>query len=305
MKKFLFLLLVFSLTGWLGCASFSNKTDAGNASALKESSMARKISGDLNAADIPHPKFANPDARSSDNFVKIKAGTFKMGTPSSETNRDNDETLHTVTITRDFEMQATVVTQAQYFLAMEYNPSGVKHRSYCPSDYVEINGTSLCPNHPVVQVSWNDAQDFINKLNATDADFSYRLPTEAETEYAIRAGTQSAYWFGDSADRLGDYAWFNGNSGNHTHAVGTKPANPWGLYDASGNVWQWVSDRYSDKLPSSHQTDPVGAASDSDRMIRGGGWYDGAQYLRSGFRNSRDPGFRYDFVGFRLVRTAK
>ena len=178
MNRFLFLLLGVSLTLWFGCTSFSNKTDAGNTSALKDSPMARKISGDLNAADRPHPKFANPDVRNSNNFVKIKAGKFKMGTPSSESNREDDETLHAVTITRDFEMQSTVVTQAQYFLVMGNNQSDFKNRSYCSSDYVEINGTSLCPNHPVENVSWNDAQDFINKLNATDADFSYRLPTE-------------------------------------------------------------------------------------------------------------------------------
>ena len=257
------------------------------------------------ATDISYPSFANPEVRSNDNFVKIKAGSFQMGSPSCETDRDSDETLHAVTITRDFEMQSTVVTQAQYFLAMGYNPSDFKNRGYCSSDYVEINGTSLCPNHPVEQVSWNDAQDFINKLNATDVDFSYRLPTEAEAEYSIRAGTQSAYWFGDGADRLGDYAWFDGNSGNQTHAVGTKPANPWGLYDASGNVWQWVSDWYSDKLSSSNQTDPVGSASGSFRVLRGGSWLSFARYLRSGYRFYGVPGVRYDSVGFRLVRTAK
>ena len=258
------------------------------------------------ATDISYPSFANPEVRSNDNFVKIKAGSFQMGTPSSESDRDSHETLHAVTITRDFEMQSTVVTQAQYFLAMGYNPSGFKNRSYCSSDYVEINGTSLCPNHPVEQVSWNDAQDFINKLNATDVDFSYRLPTEAELEYSIRAGTQSAYWFGDSADKLGDYAWFDGNSGDQTHAVGTKPANPWGLYDAVGNVWQWASDWYSDKLSSSHQTDPVvGAASGYYRVIRGGGWNGKAQDFRSGSRAYGSPGGRRNNVGLRLVRTAK
>ena len=228
-----------------------------------------------------------------------------MGSPSCETDRDSDETLHAVTITRDFEMQSTVVTQAQYFLAMGYNPSGFKNRSYFSSDCLEINGTSLCPNHPVENVSWNDAQDFINKLNATDTDYSYRLPTEAELEYAIRAGTQSAYWFGDDADSLGDYAWFDGNSGAQTHEVGTKPANSWGLYDASGNVSQWVSDWYSDKLSSSNQTDPVGSASGSYRVVRGGGWGYGARLLRSGYRGNGVPGYRYDNVGFRLVRTAK
>lgn len=240
----------------------------------------------------------------SADFVKISAGSFKMGTPSSEDKRDYDEDLHEVTISHDFEVQSTVVTQAQYFLAMGYNPSYFKSSSYCSSDFVEINGTSMCPNNPVEQVSWQDAQDFIAKLNATDADYLYRLPTEAELEYAIRAGSQTAYWYGNDADRLGDYAWFDGNSGSKTHAVGSKPANPWGLYDAHGNVWQWASDWYG-KYSTSRQVDPTGAASGSGRVFRGGGWYSYARYLRSGIRFYFDPGGRYYNVGFRLVRAHK
>lgn len=240
----------------------------------------------------------------SADFVKIRSGSFQMGSSTSEKGRYDDEDLHDVTISRDFEIQSTVVTQAQYFLAMGYNPSNFKSRSYCSNDYVEINGTALCPNNPVESVSWNDTQDFINKLNSTDAEYSYRLPTEAEWEYSARAGSQTAYWYGSDADRLGDYAWFYGNSGNMTHAVGSKPANTWGLYDAHGNVWQWVSDWYG-KYSTSRQTDPVGASSGSHRVVRGGGWGSGARDLRSGDRSDDGPGDRYGSVGFRLVRTHK
>ncbi len=240
----------------------------------------------------------------SADFVKIRSGSFQMGSPSSESGRYDDESIHDVTISRDFEIQSTVVTQAQYFLVMGYNPSNFKSRNSCSSDYVEINGTPLCPNNPVETVSWNDAQDFINKLNSTDADYSYRLPTEGEWEYSARAGSQAAYWYGNDADRLGDYAWFYGNSGNMTHAVGSKPANTWGLYDAHGNVWQWVSDWYG-KYSTARQTDPVGAASGSLRVMRGGSWVSLAQVLRSGYRNGDSPGNRFNNVGFRLVRTAK
>ncbi len=240
----------------------------------------------------------------SADFVKVKAGSFQMGSPSSESGRYSDEDLHEVTISRDFEIQSTVVTQAQYFLAMGYNPSSFKSKNYCPGDYVEINGTSLCPNNPVEQVSWNDAQEFIAKLNSTDAAYLYRLPTEAEWEYSARAGSQAAYWFGNDPNRLGDYAWFYGNSGDQTHAVGSKGANSWGLYDASGNVWQWTSDWYG-KYSTSRQTDPRGASSGSGRVLRGGSWNDNAQDLRSGARGSLDAGYRNYVVGFRLLRTSR
>ena len=256
------------------------------------------------ATDIPHPIFANPEVRSNDNFVKIKAGSFQMGSPSTEKGRHADEKLHAVTITRDFEMQMTLVTQAQYFLTMGHNPSFFSSRSYCANDFVEINGASLCSNNPAEQVSWSDTQDFINKLNAIDVNYSYRLPTEAELEYSIRAGTRSAFWFGNNAENIGDYVWLYDNSGEQTHAVGTKPANPWGLYDATGNVGQWAFDWYGD-YPSSHQRDPVGARSGTFRVVRGGGWNNGAPFFRSSYRNLDDFDGRSIIVGFRLARTAK
>ncbi|MCE3009685.1 MAG: formylglycine-generating enzyme family protein [Proteobacteria bacterium] len=240
----------------------------------------------------------------SADFVTIKAGSFKMGSPASEENRYEDENLHDVMISRDFSIQTTVVTQAQYFLAMGYNPSIVKRKSFCPGDYVEINAASLCPNNPVESVSWNDAQDFIAKLNATDADYSYRLPTEAEWEFSARGGTQTAFWYGNNTNRLADYAWFIGNAGGITHAVGSKPANQYGLYDAQGNVWQWVQDWYG-IYSTNRQQDPVGEATGSSRVVRGGSGANNAQDVRAAIRKYVDPGKRYNNVGFRLVRTAK
>lgn len=254
------------------------------------------------SVDHHHPKFANPDVRSNDNFVTIRAGSFQMGSPVSEANRDSDESLHEVTITKDFSIQTTVVTQAQYFLAIGCNPSHFQKRSYCGNDYVEINGASLCPNNPVEQVSWEDAQDFIAKLNLADSDYSYRLPTEAEWEFSARGGTQTAYWYGNDANRLGDYVWFNGSQ---THAVGSKPANQYGLYDAQGNVGQWVQDLYVKDLGSSHQTDPVGATTGSLRVVRRSFWYDPAYNVRAASRHYGVPWERFYAYGFRLVRTAK
>ena len=217
-------------------------------------------------------------------FVSIRAGTFTMGSPSTESGRWNNETQHQVTLTRDFEMMTTEVTQKQWVEVMGNNPS------YFKGD-----------DRPVESVSWNDVQDFITKLNQKNDGYTYRLPTEAEWEYSARAGSTTAYSYGDGEGSLGEYAWFYGNSGSETHAVATKKPNSWGLYDMHGNVWEWTSDWYG-SLSTSSVTDPTGASSGSYRVIRGGGWSSYAQYLRSAYRNYWEPGNRINNVGFRLVR---
>ncbi len=237
-------------------------------------------------------------------FAFIRAGTFQMGSPSSEKDRYDDEVVHSVTLTKDFEIQQTEVTQAQWFLVMGYNPSYFKKKENCSEDYLEIKSTGLCPNHPVETVSWNDAQDFIKKLNEGNDGYNYRLPTEAEWEFASRGGTQTAYSFGDDTGYLRDYGWYYENSGSQTRAVGNKKANQYNLYDMHGNVWEWTQDWYAN-YSSGSQRDPVGAASGSARVFRGGCWSDVGQSLRSAFRYSWGPGFRNFNVGFRLVRTAK
>ena len=207
-------------------------------------------------------------------FVKIPSGSFMMG---SENGESNEKPVHKVTISTDFYMGKYEVTQSQWQSVMGNNPSNF-----------------IGDNLPVGNVSWDDAQEFIKKLNAK-GEGTYRLPTEAEWEYAARSGTT-----GDYAGNLDAMAWYNKNSGNETHEVGTKQANAWGLYDMHGNVWEWVQDYES--YQSGSVTDPTGASSGSGRVLRGGGWNGGAVHVRSVNRDAYSPSTRLIFLGFRLVR---
>jgi hypothetical protein len=173
-------------------------------------------------------------------FAKVPAGTFLMGSPSSESGRQSDEKQHQVTISRSYYIQTTEVTQLQWFNIMGSNPSNFKDRSNCTNHMVAGDGTSLCPTNPVESVRWNEVQEFINKLNkkenfecgnqATEAGFiramktsgCFRLPTEAEWEYAARAGSQTAYSFGDNQSLLREYAWYADNSGIRYSSVGFR-----------------------------------------------------------------------------------
>ena len=235
-------------------------------------------------------------------FQPITAGSFMMGSPKNESGRWDDEKQHYVTITHNFWMQKTDVTQYQWFQAMGDNPSYFSKPEYCPNDYKFQNGVGMCPNNPVEQVSWYDVQNFIGKMNTRNDGHFYRLPTEAEWEYAARAGTSSTYSFGNDSGYLYQYGWFDGNSGNQTHPVATKEKNGFGLYDMQGNVWQWVSDWYAAYGDGPAQ-DPAGGYNGSRRVVRGGGWNYSAQVLRSATRDSFVPSYRYHFVGFRLART--
>ncbi len=216
-------------------------------------------------------------------FVYIEPGSFMMGSPSSESGRDKDETLHRVTLTRGYWMQTTEVTQAQWKAVMGSNPSNFK-------------GDSL----PVEKVSWDDIQDFIRKLNQRMDKITYSLPTEAQWEYAARAGSSSRFCFGDSDSQLGSYAWYDGNSGSKTHPVGQKSPNAWGLYDMHGNVWEWSQDWYGD-YPSGSVSDPTGPSSGTLRVLRGGSWFNFARICRSAGRMRLTPDYRYLIIGFRLV----
>ena len=185
----------------------------------------------------------------------------------------------------------TEVTQEQYQKVMGTNPS-------------EFKG----PQNPVETVSWADAVEFCRKLSAMPAEKTaghvYRLPTEAEWEYACRSGTTTAYGFGDDASRLGDYGWFGGNSDSSTHPVGEKKPNAWGLYDMHGNVWEWCQDWYGE-YPSGSATDPTGATSGSIRVSRGGMLGHIARYCRSAYRNWFTPESRDRYVlGFRVLRSS-
>ncbi|MHC6203411.1 SUMF1/EgtB/PvdO family nonheme iron enzyme [Breznakiellaceae bacterium SP9] len=242
-------------------------------------------------------------------MVRIQAGTFTMGSPSSEPSRDSDEVQHSVTISKAFFMGKYEVTQREWVAVMGTNPSNFK-------------GDNL----PVEQVSWFDVIDYCNKRSVKEGlapaytrngdtvtwnrnANGYRLPTEAEWEYACRAGTTTPFSTGSNvttsqANYDGNYP-YNGNSkGTYrekTTPVGSFAPNSWGLYDMHGNVLEWCWDWYG-AYSSGSQTDPMGAASESGRVWRGGGWDDSAQNLRSAFRVYYSPTFRGYYLGFRVVR---
>ena len=213
----------------------------------------------------------------------LPAGTFTMG----QAGGDKDETPHEVTLTKPFYMGVYEVTNAQWKRVMGSEPSNWKD-----------------DDRPVEQVSWDDANEFCRRLSALPeekrAGRVYRLPTEAEWEYACRAGTTTKWSFGDDESGLGDYAWFKGNSGSQTHAVGKKKPNAWGLFDMHGNVWEWCSDWYGDYAKAA-VTDPQGPSGGSIRVFRGGSWCNSAGHCRSAFRNGNDPSFRLGDLGFRLA----
>lgn len=191
-------------------------------------------------------------------FVLIPAGTFMMGSPTDERRRRDDETLHQVTISKPFYMQTTPVTRKQWKNVMGGN---IQPSPYFGDDEL-----------PVTSKSWNEIQDFIKKLNLKEGTDEYRLPTEAEWEYACRAGSTTAYYFGDDHNLLRKYAWYLGNCCN-IHPVGLKKPNAWGLHDMLGNVFEWCQDWYGD-YPSGSVTDPVGPSEGTHHVYRGGfyGW---------------------------------
>ncbi|MCP4887714.1 MAG: formylglycine-generating enzyme family protein [Planctomycetaceae bacterium] len=221
----------------------------------------------------------------------IPAGEFLMGSPESELGHRGDELQHRVRITQPFYMQTTTVTQPQWMAVMGTGPwvgdDDVKHGSDFPATYV----------------SHEDAVEFCHKLSELESG-TYRLPTEAEWEYACRARSQTAYCFGDSADLLDQYAWFDENADSvgewYAHRVGQKLPNSLGLYDMHGNVCEWCSDWYEEQYPSGEVSDPTGPSSGSARVWRGGGWRTHAKLCRSADRNGDLPSDRGDDGGFRV-----
>jgi formylglycine-generating enzyme required for sulfatase activity len=226
----------------------------------------------------------------------------RLGSPADEAGRERFENLVVVKLTQPFEMQATPVTQLQWSLVMGENPSHFKTGGQVVK--INVREIQMNPNRPVEQVSWDDAQKYIQKLNAMDPHYNYRLPTDAEWEYATRAGTDTPYSFGSDPNDLDAYSWYSGNSGKETHDVASLKPNPNGLYDMHGNVWEWVQDWWEFGRRD-REIDPSGPDHGRERVIRGGSWYGDPPYLRSAQRIYSDPGFRGNGVGFRLVRTPK
>ena len=229
-------------------------------------------------------------------FVWIEPGVFQMGSPESEEGRrDREGPLHAVEISRGFWLGTYEVTQGQWEAVMGETP-------WSGRDYVRSHSS-----HPAVYISWHAVQEFIEKLNNAAGSNVYRLPTEAEWEYACRAGTQTRWSFGDDEGQLTHYAWYYDNAWDvgerYAHAVGTKLPNAWGLYDMHGNVWEWVQDWYSSSYyNSSPRVDPPGPTSGSSRVFRGGGFGNNAQYVRAAGRGGGSPGYRSGDIGVRLVR---
>jgi formylglycine-generating enzyme required for sulfatase activity len=218
-------------------------------------------------------------------FVWIPPGSFLMGSPKKEIGRDKGETQHQVTLTKGFYMGVFTVTQGQWEAVMGNNPSFYKGEKHLP----------------VEMVSWEDCQVFLKKMSKKEGQ-AYRLPTEAEWEYACRAGTNGAFCFGDDRTLLDQYAWSFETFGDKPHPVGQKKPNEWGLYDMHGNVWQWCQDRYG-AYPQNPATDPLGPESGATRVMRGGSCTNRPSSLRSANRIDIEPTSKAVTIGFRVAKT--
>ncbi len=216
-------------------------------------------------------------------MIRVDGGTFTMGATSEQGNdvNDNEKPAHSVTLST-YHIGETEVTQALWQAVMGSNPS------YLKGD-----------NRPVEQVSWDDCQEFIRKLNQLTGE-SFRLPTEAEWEYAARGGNKSQHYKYSGSNDLGSVAWYGDNSGDETHPVKTKQPNELGIYDMSGNVWEWCSDWYGN-YASSAQINPTGATTESARVYRGGGWGFDTGLCRVSLRGCRSPLIRLVKLGLRLA----
>ncbi len=290
---FIFLLFIFPVNGWSG--EVQNRPDGGT--------IAKQVTGtELKATPDVFEKKESVSGKSQPRqmtndlgmvFQFIPPGSFLMGSPANELQRHRNESQHRVTFSKGFYMQATEVTQKQWKAVMGDNPSQFKE---CGED---------CP---VEMVSWNEIQVFLEKLNNLEKSNRYRLPTEAEWEYAARAGTTTPFSFGDCLKT--DQASYNGTipttgcpkgkSNKSTRPVASFPPNAWGLYDMHGNVWEWCQDWYG-KYPPNSVVDPTGPKEGTDRINRGGGWSSRAGSCRSASRYYNYPDYWENGVGFRLV----
>jgi formylglycine-generating enzyme required for sulfatase activity len=237
-------------------------------------------------------------------FLPVPTGRFLMGSTDEDPRAgDSEKPQHEVTISRPFHLGRFEVTQEQWEAVMGSNPYTLDRSN----PYYTLPGMAeriTRPEHPAT-VSWDDAQTFLDRLNALEGGSRYRLPTEAEWEYAARAGTSTAYSFGDDEGDLDRHAWYGEDfSSGGTHPVGSKLPNPWGLYDVHGNAWEWVQDFYDPAYYSvSPSVDPTGPDQGTERVVRGGSWHVTADDWRSAFRRDYAPDYRGISIGFRVVRT--
>jgi len=231
------------------------------------------------------------------NMVLVKAGTFQMGSNIGES---DEQPVHSVTLTKDYYMGETEVTQELWYAVMGKKPTSDK-------DYRWVSRFGLGDNYPAYHISYTDCQQFIAKLSQMTGR-QFRFPTEAEWEFAARGGTKSKGYTYAGSNTIDDVAWYEKNSHDlgssdsdyATHAVKTKAPNELGLYDMSGNVWEWCYD-WESSYPSAAQTDPTGPTSSSYRVSRGGCWNSSATYCRTANRRSGTPSWRWNDLGFRLA----
>ncbi len=222
-------------------------------------------------------------------FVSVPAGSFFMGAQDIEDGSSKEHPRHLVTLSRSFYLARYEVTQEQWLAVMgDVNPSNF-----------------ISPTRPVDEVSWKDVQLFIQKLNALEKSHAYRLPTEAEWEYAARAGNETSYCYGNNSDtvELAKYAWFEGNSASQTHPVGELSPNAWGFYDMHGNVTEWIQDYFDkDYYTKSPELDPAGPKEGRKRGVRGGSWINQAYSCRSAARGYYSEEYTDSDFGFRIAR---
>jgi len=339
------LLWLLTLIGWgYSANTLFSSAGPSNPPAVRNVEMERPVTGQIDAR-VPNAGKVDVNADQPGKFTIdgvdfefawCPPGTFKMGSPADKPDRyeDEDDTAGPggrqvdVTISQGFWLARTETTQAQFQALTGRNPSWC---SAAGGGKDEMAGMDTA-NFPVEFVTWYDAVEYCNLLStaaglpscyeitglkrSSDGGIEsatvkhmggkgFRLPTEAEWEYACRAGTKSAYWFMEAhhepASALGKYAWYWENSGRRTQPVGSKPANPWGLFDMHGNCWEWTGDGYADRLVGG--SDPRNDTQGQDRVVRGGSWSDYARITRSANRYRYSPGNRYYYIGFRVART--
>jgi formylglycine-generating enzyme required for sulfatase activity len=248
-------------------------------------------------------------------FVKIPAGQFVMGTTDAQREtlkaaglwqapQEDERPAHRVTITRPFLIGKYEVTQAQWTAVIAKDPPGTTRRE---KEAIKAPSAFKGDTLPVETVSWRDVQAFLERMNRTGGG-KYRLPTEAEWEYAARAGDSGLYGSGPdgapiTAEGLGEFGWFRANSGSKSQIVGSRKPNAWALHDMLGNVWEWCQDFYSPKAyTAAPATDPVYTVETSEHVYRGGSWFLEPHQLRAAFRGGNLPTSRAQYAGFRVVR---
>jgi formylglycine-generating enzyme len=290
------LIMMFTL-----CASEAFADEAATTNAAVEEE--KTASSEKAAQEEPASPVANSIGMK---LVHIPAGTFQMGSPGREPGRNNNEGQIDVTISKPFLISDTEVTQEQWTEVMGSSPW---------EGAVNNSAAKKGPRFPAVGMTWDDAVEFCKELTTVEreagklsSDRAYSLPTEAQWEYACRAGSRKAYSFGHDASKLGDFAWWGGDVGNgnasserYGHEVASKQPNAWKLFDMHGNVSEWCLDGFEDKLPGGK--DPLAPTRGYDRAVRGGGWTDGADSCRSARRGSDSSASSSYSRGFRVVCT--